>query len=630
MKMNVKNKLTDILWKSGFRSLLFGFLLLNVFIFIFFFIRINILYDTLTTYTVKIAKLSQEFIQEKESKLLELSENNTSEISDILNYHQKIAQYTISPQSDMQIKQNIKESLERQLGDALKKYAKENTVQGALVIDARGAILSKFGFEQHSFIEPDLLKELNSLSVNQYKFAISKDGMHLFKRLNTEYQAFLFLFKKMNVHIFKDFIQFQDLYSKAKVFKTDLYVLIIVVFIALIALFLFFSLVVVRMLSNKIMSNLQTLLHLSENLKKDGDVILMPDVEIKEFQEIMYILYANLEELHSVNKNLHDQNTFTQEILDNVSNGIILLNKEYQVLLINAYGAKILNTDIESKKTIFDIFPELVPSIKAYDQQQDNQGTHVIKNIDKNLNRFLAHISKISDKFLITFEDITYQISLQKQAAWRDVARVIAHEVKNPLTPTRLCAEQLLYSTKLTEEKRKQYLQTIINNVEHVNKLITDFTDFTKQVQQNLQTSMFSLKELLEEICEMQKLMFTNVHFNLIAHEDIKIQADQKQIMQALNNLIQNAAQAFDEKQEDANVVIDYILKDGLCTITIDDNGQGIKGDVEKMFQPYMTTKSYGTGLGLVVVRKIAQAHGGNVILEKKEKGVKAIFSLRF
>lgn len=614
----MKQKLSSILWKNGFRSLLFGFLILNIFVFSFFFTEANDMYHKLTAYTVKIKTLSQELIQEKQNQLADIANAIQPDISAIITNHNEIAKMIAFPTLNTTLIQDIKTNLSMDLNNKLEKLCLDYKLSSACVCDKFGTIIGQYGLDKYSYIDTDLVFSSQTLKNSDGKFGISTSGINYMVRLPTDFECFLIVFKPTQLHLFKEFSIFQGIYEKANTLKIYWYLIVILVFLGLIGIFLFYSSYVTKKVSATILNNLNKLLEAAAKI--NSNKLTKPtDLEITEFQNIADILIENQKNIQTIKHALKEKNAFISE-LDNISSGIILLSNEWKIVFINAQAATLLSQKDSDciNKSITQILPEITSSLESDSPQQ----------IDKNPYRLLIKITKIEEKILLNIEDITYQISLQKQAAWKDVARVIAHEVKNPLTPTRLCAEQLLDNPNLSPDRQKKYLNTIINNVEHVNNLINDFTDFTKQVQQTMQISTFSLHELIDEICTINKLIYPNILFSIEATQDIELQADRKQILQALTNLIQNAAQACDTLTNNPTVKINYTKSGQMSIITIEDNGKGLATSSEKLFQPYMTTKSYGTGLGLVIVKKIAQAHLGNVTLESLPQGAKAIFSI--
>lgn len=452
-------------------------------------------------------------------------------------------------------------------------------IDKSVIYDTQGNIKNQQNYNEYSFIIPDPIIANDTFAINNSHISHTlklKDNLYI-TSFNTIKHKYLGqdLFKMLN---------------RLKSTKTTFYLGIILIFLILIALFLLFSWFIVRNVSKKMIISLKKLL--DSNL----------DNEIIEFSQVAQIL-------HSYTDNLYQQNILIQNILNNITSAIFLF-EDSEIKLSNKQGTLLLEE-------------HNIDQILAQISLKDATLTH----IDLGMRRFAATITATQNQILLVLEDITDKVSMQKQIAWKDVARVIAHEIKNPLAPTKLCAEQMLENINMNDTKKIKYLQTIVSNVDRVNKLINDFANFTKQAQQSINIASFDLNELIKEIIISQQLLYKNIIFNNHSFA-IRITADQMQIKQALENLIQNAAQACDDIDKGL-IQIYTLVKNNMCYISIVDNGNGLALAADKLLRPYVTTKTYGTGLGLVVVNRIAQAHRGQIRLFKRSKnGAVAVLSL--
>jgi len=215
---------------------------------------------------------------------------------------------------------------------------------------------------------------------------------------------------------------------------------------------------------------------------------------------------------------------------------------------------------------------------------------------------------------------------MSKKAAWAEIARKIAHEIKNPLTPIQLSAEHLL---KVFQDKDKDFDQTlkesvsyIIKEVENLRKISQEFLEFSKE--KALQIELFNLKDLVgETIFPYRNVLSEKIRFKeKYEGQDFNIQGDRDKIKIALRNIFTNAIEAIGDKG--AIQVKAFEEKEGI-TLEIKDNGMGMEREVlERAFEPYFSTKDSGTGLGLPIAKKIIEDHGGSIqVSSRKNKGTR-------
>jgi two-component system, NtrC family, nitrogen regulation sensor histidine kinase NtrY len=234
--------------------------------------------------------------------------------------------------------------------------------------------------------------------------------------------------------------------------------------------------------------------------------------------------------------------------------------------------------------------------------------------------------------FVVTFDDVTEALANQRRAAWSDVARRIAHEIKNPLTPIQLSAERLrrkyLAEIKTDPDVFIACTDTIVRQVKELRRMVDEFSSFARmpkpvfrsdQVQDILRQSVFLLE--LANPATRFKLHMPDAPFNLTC--------DRQQLAQAFTNLIKNAIESTDARREfvgsdyQSELNISVILPDcARCMITIEDNGIGLPAtNQDSLFEPYVTTREKGTGLGLAIVKKIIEDHCGTLSLANRTNG---------
>jgi two-component system, NtrC family, nitrogen regulation sensor histidine kinase NtrY len=246
--------------------------------------------------------------------------------------------------------------------------------------------------------------------------------------------------------------------------------------------------------------------------------------------------------------------------------------------------------------------------------------------------------------YVLTFDDITQLLSAQRQAAWAEVARRIAHEIKNPLTPIQLSAERLgrKFGAQIQESDRSSFsrsIDTIIRQVDVIGRLIREFSAFARMPDAQMRPE--PLGELVHHAVELQASAWPGLRIDVAIADlaDIYLDCDAEKISQTLNNLLQNAAQAVMEgRAANDSEISGRVEGDGPAApavisitaargehefaINVADNGPGFPpGERQRFLEPYVTTKAKGTGLGLAIVHKIMEEHNGRVELDQSALG---------
>jgi two-component system nitrogen regulation sensor histidine kinase NtrY len=379
----------------------------------------------------------------------------------------------------------------------------------------------------------------------------------------------------------------------------------------------------------------------------------------RSFNRMTEQLQAQRSELIEANRRLDERRRFSEAVLSGVSAGVIALDREKAITLANRSASFILNT-IEQPVTPGTAINEALPGIQELLSQAEHLPGDVAQNtltINKNNNSITLHVRITVEKlgeeiegFIVTFDDITELVSAQRTAAWADVARRVAHEIKNPLTPIQLAAERLKrkYAKYIHDdvENFTRYTDTIAKQVDDIGRMVEEFVSFAR-----MPTPVFAH----EDVCAIiRKSVFSAqtanpaIDYNLaLPNQPVMLFCDERQMTQILTNLLKNASEAIDARIEKSVLVanegvtkttygekgrIDIaLLQDNQHIIlNIRDNGIGFpSGDPKNMLEPYITTRNKGTGLGLAIVKKILEEHKGKITLENNVNGG-AIVSLYF
>lgn len=342
------------------------------------------------------------------------------------------------------------------------------------------------------------------------------------------------------------------------------------------------------------------------------------------FNRMTAQLESQRDALLIANEQLDDRRRFTEAVLAGVSAGVIGLDAKGNIHLPNQSASKLLKIDLQEKigKQLVAVIPEMAPLFQEIgDTGTAFTETQITLNRNGHGHTLLVRMSieKTRNKltgYVVTFDDITQLQAAQRKAAWADMARRIAHEIKNPLTPIQLSAERLKrrYAKQITQdpESFQKCVETIIRQVDHIGKLVGEFSSFARMPTPNIKPEDF-VKTCKEEIF-LQQQAHPDIKFEFVSSSPmIPFSCDRAQMGQVLTNLIKNAIEAIEMKTSSEGH-IQIILKDEdqKLSLTVSDNGIGLPPEGrERLTEPYVTFRDKGTGLGLAIVKKIVEDHGG-------------------
>ena len=322
-------------------------------------------------------------------------------------------------------------------------------------------------------------------------------------------------------------------------------------------------------------------------------------------------------------------------VLSGVTAGVIGLSSDGNIGFINLAAQKLLNlnSDNHEGKSIQIAVPEFIDLFRLIQKNENKTQQQEIKltragAIEILLVRISARISEneLIEGYVITFDDVTNLVSAQRLAAWGDVARRIAHEIKNPLTPIQLSAERLKrkYSPIIgTEDSNlSQYCDVIIRQTNDLRRIVDEFSKFARMPEPIKRPT--NVTKLLKDVILLFQVSSPKISivFNNL-YDDFNVSIDETMINQAFTNLIKNAGEAIESKlnsqpdlkfDPEIRITIDQIMND--LEITIEDNGIGLPNQGRsRLFEPYVTNRENGTGLGLSIVKKIIEEHNGTLEL---------------
>jgi two-component system nitrogen regulation sensor histidine kinase NtrY len=343
-------------------------------------------------------------------------------------------------------------------------------------------------------------------------------------------------------------------------------------------------------------------------------------------------LDAQREALIAANRQIDERRRFTETVLAGVSAGVVGVDGDGKITIVNRAAARLLNAAPEELEGqhYAEAVPELAVLIRRAISEPvgRSSGEATVKRgtTTRQLSvQVTSEHGPHSTGFVATFDDITDLVSAQRTAAWADVARRIAHEIKNPLTPIQLSAERLKrkYLDMVGDDKAvfEQCTSTIIRQVGDIGRMVDEFSSFARMPTPVMRKEC--AQELLSQPLFLQREAHPEITFESHLPKDmVYFEGDGRLIGQALTNIIKNAtegiASRFDKGDDTpGRISVAIETTDSTVAFRVTDNGIGLPAEHRhRLTEPYVTTRAKGTGLGLAIVRKVMEDHGGEVLLE--------------
>lgn len=350
------------------------------------------------------------------------------------------------------------------------------------------------------------------------------------------------------------------------------------------------------------------------------------------FNQMTAQLRDQREELLDRTRQIERRRRLFDSVLSSVPSGVVGLDEDGRVTFVNRSANRLLDVDGGQKTAISVAVPEFAA---LFDEAATGgkgvaQGQVNLVRGGKQESLLVRMSPRLREDdsiegYVVAFEDVTDLVSAQRMAAWGDVARRIAHEIKNPLTPIQLSAERI--KRKFAREvgdmapDLEQLTDVIVRQTNDLRRIVDEFSKFARMPEPDRRSH--DLTAILRDAVTLQKAGQPDVTFDVVMPNDkILAEIDSTMMTQALTNLIKNAGEAIESLIEnDPNVNVEpqvriaMTLDGDTAQISIADNGIGLPEDRAKLFEPYVTTRDKGTGLGLPIVKKIIDEHGGNLTL---------------
>ncbi|MDH5802026.1 MAG: ATP-binding protein [Gammaproteobacteria bacterium] len=366
---------------------------------------------------------------------------------------------------------------------------------------------------------------------------------------------------------------------------------------------------------------------------------------VSSFSEMTHKLAIARDEAEQSRLEVDRERAYLRAVLGRLSSGVITMDHQFNLRVVNTSASQILEVDMEHAlgkhlQAVIELAPnldEFVQVLTSKLSQEDKEWREEVLFVRKGGNKTLMcqgaplpSVQGLKPGYVVVFDDVTNLVKAQRDAAWGDVARRLAHEIKNPLTPIQLSAERLRrkYLDKMPPEDRElldRSTHTIVEQVESMKAMVKAFSDYARTP--GLETQAIQFETIVAEVLDLYRGEDSAIRIDTVFDPDLPlIDADPGRVRQLLHNLIKNSIESTLQCEEPAvEISLKRILaheQAGYLELQVHDNGPGIPEDMlGQLFEPYTTTKYKGGGLGLAVVKRIVEEHNWNVFAENNVEG---------
>lgn len=329
--------------------------------------------------------------------------------------------------------------------------------------------------------------------------------------------------------------------------------------------------------------------------------------------------------LVAANDQLDSRRALIEAVMSGVTAGVISIGDDRSVRLMNSSAMVLLGTGDESPvgRPLMQVSPELGVLL-------DGEATEAVVQVTARGEARTLAVKITGDEAgrVLTFDDITQQLLDQRRAAWSDVARRIAHEIKNPLTPIQLAAERLQrrYGKQIAQDDGTfaRLTETIVRQVGDLRRIVDEFSSFARMPKPVFREE--SLVDIGRQVLFLHEVAHGDIHFALV-HDDrqVTLVCDRRQIGQAMTNIVKNAVEALEgvtgDHPREVTMTLSHANNGRHVIVSLADSGVGLPIERDRIIEPYMTTRARGTGLGLAIVKKIVEEHFGTVSFADRAGG---------
>ena len=368
-----------------------------------------------------------------------------------------------------------------------------------------------------------------------------------------------------------------------------------------------------------------------ENIKGDDEIAMLAHY----FNQMTHQLKGQRDTLIQSAEQADRRRRLFDSVLASVTSGVIGLDQSGHIIFFNKSAQRVLDLAEVSKLSLLansvPEFSEIVDDFCSGVSDVAQREIRLVRRgkLENLLVRIALRTNELSEEegYVIAFEDVTDLVSAQRMAAWGDVARRIAHEIKNPLTPIRLSAERIKrkFSPKVGEEsdQLENMTDVIVRQTDELRRIVDEFSQFARMPEPDRRPTDFG--ELLKGAILLQESGQPNVSFTLnLPNGKLWIDADSSMIGRAITNLLKNSGESIEEAlkkspKRKGEIRVVASQTDRSVVLTVVDNGTGLPEDRSRLLEPYVTNRQSGTGLGLSIVVKTIEEHGGTFSLSDAE-----------
>ncbi|WP_375457919.1 ATP-binding protein [uncultured Enterovirga sp.] len=406
--------------------------------------------------------------------------------------------------------------------------------------------------------------------------------------------------------------------------------------------------------ANRLVTPIRRLIHATDQVATGNFYVQVPvrkqEGDLAHLGETFNKMTAELRRQHdgltAASDLIDRRRRFMEAVLSGVSAAVIGIDSHGLITIVNPSAEALLDTRREQllRQPITAILPEIAQLLEEARGGRLRLAQQQIpisrRNRDRTLNiRVTSEQARGEDKgFIVTLDDITDLVTAQRSSAWADVARRIAHEIKNPLTPIQLSAERIRrkYGKQITQDREifDQCTNTIVRQVDEIKRMVDEFSSFARMPKPSIGEE--DVVDTVRQIVFMMRIAHPDITFtDQLPAEALVASFDRRLLSQAVQNIVKNAAEAIAEVPEDARGLaeIDVSVRRENDEIVVDvaDTGKGFPSEGrQRLLEPYMTTREGGTGLGLAIVGKILEDHGGRIELLDNPAGRGGLVRLIF
>ena len=541
------------------------------------------------------------------------------------------------------------------LKDIMARQAITRELTEAVVVDGRGNTLARTGFGYSlgfKFSSDDFLKGvLSSRPGDVVIFSdASEDRIIAGITLEAFNNAYLLVGKDVKPEVLEHLSRTKGAtakYTALELNRETLKIKFLVIYGFLVLILLFSAIYIGWTLASQISSPIEELITVADQVSKGNFSAQVGEEKSQKLDELSTLtktfnrmtkqIKINRNGLVEANRELDERRKFTEAVLSGVSAGVIGLSNKGEINVFNKSASELLELNLSKNmgNTLEHILPEMSELIVQFrNQTKDYIKAEIKYNRPSTGHKILVvfvSAERLENEivgYVITFDDITELLAAQRKAAWSDVARRIAHEIKNPLTPIQLSAERIKqkYSQENIPDKTSllDSLEMIIRQVQSIGTLVDEFSSFARMPQPSIK--LVDIVTILKLSVKTEEARYPEIEYELnLPEREVLFKCDSIQIGQLLTNLFKNAAEAImnsmaglpEQSKRSGKISLNLLEDDQNLLVIITDNGAGFPDEIlENATEPYVTSRDNGSGLGLAIAKKIMDDHQGELIIK--------------